>query len=322
MAAETSPRSLPAEIGAATRTLHNSLNRSICSRLPLCLPPRAQGPELYSLGFYIFSRIYLQFEREWQAVLGEGTTDLSRDRVQGLLRALRVPGLVRTERIGNDMRNLNGLAGPWLEKECLAMERHVSRRRMDISSTIRDNPHTLLAHAWVMYMALFNGGRWIRGELINAPHEFWRSKRQRRTADSLAGSQGGASGGEENCLSFWDFDGADDGQSLKQDFKQRFDAAAEQLTESERHDVLEETVRIFQLCGHLVQVLDSAAAEDLTQREEEPMPYSRNLTNSTQPLVSWLLTMLEWLMGWLGQGSTREGRLGKGVLRRNLWYDD
>jgi len=46
----------------------------------------------------------------------------------------------------------------------------------------------------------------------------------------------------DSCLSFWQFEGGDDGLDTKKDFKRRFDIVAAQLTASERTDVVEEAV--------------------------------------------------------------------------------
>ena len=42
-----------------------------------------------------------------------------------------------------------------------------------IKQSVRARPHVLLAYAWVFYMALFSGGRVLRGLLEGAGEEFW-----------------------------------------------------------------------------------------------------------------------------------------------------
>jgi hypothetical protein len=60
-----------------------------------------------------------------------------------------------------------------------------------------------------------------------------------------------------SCLSFWQFEGGDDGLDIKNDFKRRFDNVAAQLTASERTDVVEEAVQIFKMCREMVELLDA-----------------------------------------------------------------
>ncbi len=42
-----------------------------------------------------------------------------------------------------------------------------------IRYSVARRPHVLIAYAWVFYMALFSGGRWIRAQLHGAGERFW-----------------------------------------------------------------------------------------------------------------------------------------------------
>jgi hypothetical protein len=244
-----SERSLPLEISAATRSHHSSLNRLIVSRLPLCLPPHTLTPRLYTIGLSVFGTIYITFEDEWSRVLQNGAMET--ERMLEILQRLHIPELLRRDRLNRDLTMLltrrDTIAAP---REVEGAREILQRHQITIRSNIQARPHTLLAYAWVMYMALFNGGRWIRDQLVASGPEFWHT------------SDPGANFTEEyanadSCLSFWQFEGSDDGLDNKNDFKRRFDTVAAQLTASERTDVVEEAVQIFKMCREMVELLDS-----------------------------------------------------------------
>jgi heme oxygenase len=245
-----SERSLPLEISAATRSLHSSLNRLIVSRLPLCLPPHTLTPRLYTVGLSVFSTIYTTFEEEWSRISQNGAMETERTR--DIFQRLHVSELLRRERLERDLEMLSTRSDTiTLPLEAEGVRQILQRHQTTIRSTIQARPHTLLAYAWVMYMALFNGGRWIRDQLVAAGPEFWHSS-------DLGGSSTGEDANTDSCLSFWQFRGEDDGVGIKNDFKRRFDTVAAQLTVSERTDVVAEAVQIFKMCREMVELLDSS----------------------------------------------------------------
>ena len=149
-----SERSLPLEISAATRSHHSSLNRLIVSRLPLCLPPHTLTPRLYTVGLSVFGTIYRTFEEEWSRILQNGAMET--ERTLDILRRLYIPELLRHDCLDRDLTMLltrrDTFAPPReVEGACDVLQRH----QITIRSTIQDRPLTLLAYAWVMYMALF-----------------------------------------------------------------------------------------------------------------------------------------------------------------------
>ena len=145
-----------------------------------------------------------------------------------------------------------------------------------------------------MYLALFNGGRWIRSQLLSAVpipgRNFW--------PDGLTA---------EDCLTFWHFDGKDDSEDIKNEFKSRFDAVAAQLTETERQDVIEEAVEIFKLCGRIVEELDLAFC---TSRSSLAL-----LALLSMPLVSGVTSQLFGILAWMwGLVSGPIDKAQRGVL--------
>ena len=166
-------------------------------------------------------------------------------------------------------------------------------------------PHVLIAYAWVMYMAIFSGGRWIRQQLLEAGPGFW-DRRQQNMDNGEAADQ------QTLGLSFLCFDGAKDGEDIKIDFKQRLQTMEEQLTTFDRKDIVDEASTIFRNCTRIVEALDrqvAAAAEtasirgttmtsghDKASAQTTPLPLSRHpgawLSRVLHPLVALLVLCL------------------------------
>jgi heme oxygenase len=130
-----------------------------------------------------------------------------------------------------------------------------------ITETAQKRPYVLLAYSWIMYMALFNGGRWIRDQLVNAGPEFWFRKPNVEKAASLIGP---------SFLSFWSFDGDDDGEDIKRAFRAEFvEASRKHLTEAEREDVIHEAKTLFQHCINIVSEVDVVVALERKKVDDE-----------------------------------------------------
>ncbi|KAF2000881.1 heme oxygenase-like protein [Amniculicola lignicola CBS 123094] len=287
-----SPPSLSTEINIATRSLHTTLNRLITSRLPLALPPHTHDPTLYTTGLIHFAHIFLTFESLWTDLFPLPTTSPSppptspllsfllvnpydspdlfssppSPRMLAFLQTLRPKGLPRSTRLAADLEFLTGLhptdlsvmlahyPGDAVQDYCL----HIRR-------TVKHKPHVLVAYAWCFYMAVFSGGRWIRGELRKAGPEFWATG-----TGPEADNEKKANGGSEQDmlagamgLGVWNFDGENDGEDIKAEFKERLAEAEMFFTPDERVDVIEEAKQIFGRCAGLVDELDDMLGTDL-----------------------------------------------------------
>ena len=102
-------------------------------------------------------------------------------------------------------------------------------------------PHILLAYSWIFYMALFSGGRYIRSRLRGAGLDFWNSNCQVKR-DAL-----------DDYLTFWTFNGNEDGEDIKAEFKKRFNDVETVLTETEREEVVSESVCIMRTMPGIVE---------------------------------------------------------------------
>ncbi|KAK0314528.1 hypothetical protein LTR01_001351 [Friedmanniomyces endolithicus] len=216
--------SISAEINVATSRQHTELNRLIIARLPLALPARQSGwrrtksPAVLAQGLAAFAQIYFEFEGAWSAI--ECSQEKHEDGgMVDWVASLRPRGLERTPRLHSDLRRLKSSTAP-----------AIGYRQTAPSRRLLERPHTLIAYSWVMYMAIFSGGRWIRQQLADAGPDFE--------------------------LALLSFDGDEDGEDLKRDFKAGLARAEELLSPQERREVMEEAQALFDRCIALVAVLD------------------------------------------------------------------
>ncbi|KAJ9643730.1 hypothetical protein H2204_001875 [Knufia peltigerae] len=246
----TSRPNLPAGLHAATREQHHALNTSITARLPLCLPPCVDSPRLYILGMMVFGQIYFAFEDFLEKSL---TTSTVLDaRLREVYQRVKFRELTRTSRLRDDIEllqsRLDATAVADLNQLSEQAQRVFASR---ITSSLAARPHALLAYAWAMYLALFNGGRWIRRQLVSAGTDFW--------------------GPGELPLSFWVFEVDDGGdihhEALKMRFKTAFAEASALLTDVESSEVIDESKNLFVTCSQMVEFLDKAVAERASSDE-------------------------------------------------------
>ncbi|KAH8908835.1 heme oxygenase-like protein [Coniochaeta sp. PMI_546] len=277
-------------INIATRSVHTRLNKLILLRLPLAIPPRADGPSAYTQGILHIAPLYISFESLWHAALhahesehDDSPTESAprasgprlfpfqnqsnepshgpkpSPRIYTILNQLFIPGLLRSARLRSDLRSLTGWSDAVLQAH---LEEAATNGRLgEIVSHIRrsaeKHPHVLLAYAWVLYMALFSGGRFIRATLESAgAHGFWTAgesdSRQKRTAPV------------HGPLDFFHFPTPQDGEDLKHEFKQRLANLGPLLTESEREDIVKEAICIFENLILVINQLDDVCHTKLS----------------------------------------------------------
>lgn len=233
------------EINAATKSLHTELNRLIIDRLPLALPPWGTTPSRYAAGLRRFAPIFFAFEAAFKAVAEQAkqvsasaTQDKHNEAILDWVASLAPTDLQRSTRLREDLDHLQLLGY------------HGKPRASDVLKNLparaRDQPHILVAYAWVMYMAIFSGGRWIRSQLSSAGPAFWLG------VDEAAGLQIDPLPG----FDFLSFDDGDDGESLKSAFKSRLEAADTLLTEAERQEVVATGIDVFEQCIQLIGHID------------------------------------------------------------------
>jgi heme oxygenase len=144
-----------------------------------------------------------------------------------------------------------------------------------IRQSVNKKPWTLVSYAWCFYMAIFSGGRWIRGGLLKAPPGFWPAQDDAETL-----------GLDEQGLSFWHFPGTQDGEDIKAEFKTRLAAAEGLFTPDERVDIIEEAKEIFRLSATLVEELDEMVGTHLAKVEAPlSIPYESKTSTEKEALI-------------------------------------
>lgn len=223
------------------------------------------------------------------------------ERVRQILETAYWPNMLRAARVKADISAMTGWPTQVVDEQLRsaattgALEAFLAH----IKDAVDSRPHVLLAYAYGLYLALLSGGSYIRSELMNLTTEFWLAvpdpvrpsmvpctrgpsdepERLRRhsTFECDSGAHGLA--GEDPSitlpLSFLDFDtplGHENprqrAKDLKAEFKRRFANAEQALTESERRDIVAESVVIFDHLESVVGQLDKICGSeaDATQQ--------------------------------------------------------
>lgn len=327
----SSDPSLSEKINIATRPIHSQLNRLIIARLPLALPPCTTNPSVYISGLLHIAPIYITFESAWQSILDipkppktltqrlapdgcdpdgpildsrsipiiQNTETPTHDhapeicsRTHSLLSHLRLPGLLRSGRLREDLRILTGTPEYRID-EALQLVAQKGRLAAFIAHTKRSvnaNPHVLLAYSWILYMALFSGGRYLRALLQGAGgfgHDFWErdpspvrpysftthlsDRRESRSFElgdprstrprSRPRSEGSNSTVTPG-LQFFNFPGEVDGEDIKVEFKKRITEVEISLTDNEKEEIISEAEIIFEFMVEIVEELDKAMGKN------------------------------------------------------------
>jgi hypothetical protein len=199
---------------------------------------------------------------------------------------------LRAGRLRADIRVLTGTPEHKIGEQLNAVSKN-GRLAEFIAHTkkaVEANPHVLLAYAWVLYMALFSGGRYLRASLKEAGGtgvDFWtrdpspvRPYSITRDASPRRGSIPGTTDPAAVCplarpyprtrsrsesveskmvpgMSFFNFVGEEDGTDIKREFKKRITEAEILLTPGEKDDIVTEAEHIFKFMVAMVTELDA-----------------------------------------------------------------
>ena len=295
--------SLSERINLSTRSTHAQLNRLIMTRLPRALPPFASNPSTYVNGLLHIAPIYTTFELLCQLKTCSKTPFI--------LGSLPLQELWRSERLESDIKTLSGRAEEEIKEQLhhISQSGIVSKFIAHTTKAVIAHPHVLLAYTWVLYMALFSGGRYLRASLQKAGPAFWSKSpsytsldqppnsslqlgRPRgleeidpshmdRSWDRTKSSSESLALGSTQGLRFFHFDGEEDGEDIKREFKTRFAEADLFLSEREKDDVIQEAQHIFiyliEMVGELDRICGSADPNmDHANKMEQAMVQDRD----------------------------------------------
>ncbi|KAH9241655.1 hypothetical protein K456DRAFT_1718315 [Colletotrichum gloeosporioides 23] len=311
--AEEIQRPLAGSIAAATRSVHAKLNKLIIARLPLAIPPLSADPSIYVSGLLHIAPIYIAFESVWKDIVDSVPVE-SRDggnvldellrvphdepgsihnvnaskNMRSILKSLYLPELMRSDRLRSDIGFLTGWSPEMVDEQLKTVSNsgRLAEFTRHAKRTIEKKPHTVLSYSYILFMALFAGGRFIRATLESAGSDFWEQvpspipplgticqPRQpkeidplgaipTRPIDLLRGESGTLEIGAKHArhtlpLSFFHFATVLDGEDLKKEFKKRLAESEAQFTPRERHDIIQEAICIFDNMLLLVSQLDN-----------------------------------------------------------------
>jgi len=208
----------------------------------------------------------------------------------------------RAGRLRADIRILTGTPEHKIDEQLEIVSQHGKLAAFIVHTqrSVDANPHVLLAYAWVLYMALFSGGRYLRALLQDAGgsgNDFWRrdpspvrpytvtgdrSERRRSVSDNEGAAKAQAQAQAQSQgpsrsrsisrsasfmtgmplpgMQFFNFMGDEDGEDIKLEFKKRIGEAEILLTQGEKEDIISEAQAIFEFMVELVGELDQVMA--------------------------------------------------------------
>ncbi len=195
------------------------------------------------------------FEHVWGSLDSWGNAGMIKlahdHEVRQWLQALCVPGLERSPRLKRDLRSLSRIGCTSTTGNSVVQNTHFRRMLTRMREDLRQKPHLLVAYGWVMYMAMFSGGRWIRQQFVTSGPGFWQTAIKQDPLDAkLATSFAG--------FSFLSFAGDQDGEDIKTQFKLWLAEAETLLSPQERQDVVDASQQLFHDCIDIVGQLDWA----------------------------------------------------------------
>ncbi|RKU42476.1 heme oxygenase [Coniochaeta pulveracea] len=297
-------------INAATRSVHTKLNKLILMRLPLAIPPRATDTSAYVSGILHIAPLYICFESLWHAAIHADSPTNSLDqqecafslpstsnsspnlpqpspRIHSILAALYIPGLLRSARLRSDLASLTSQSETEIQRrlENVASTGRLGEMVSHIQRSVSRHPHVLLSYAWVLYMALFSGGRFIRATLENAGRanpNLWghakpSSSSQLAEAQTPFQRKSSTMASTHGPLQFFHFPTPQDGEDLKVEFKSRLAEQGKLLTRGEVEDIVKEAQCIFEnlilVIGQLDDVCHTSMNDLRSPLEELANPF-------------------------------------------------
>lgn len=239
------------------------MNRLIIARLPLALPPFAPNCTPYYLGLQAFANIFTTFEDAWDGHTATRKPAQVPDDLHDVLSALLPDQLRRTRVLHEDLAYLSKHVQPSGFSETTADPLSVTSIPMalqtqsftsHISHAIAAKPHLIVAYTWVMYMALFSGGRYIRAQLRLAGPRFWSAASELELKEK--------DGGQKDLpphpgYSFLNFSGSRDGEDIKAAFKHQLAHVDGLLSQQQRREIVAEARDLFSRCVDVVRELDT-----------------------------------------------------------------
>jgi heme oxygenase len=233
-------------------------------------------------------------------------------RMNEVVRLIYLPKILRSERLRSDLSRLEAEHG-----NNTLLETEPPNAASYITEAVTTRPHVLLAYTYVMYMALFNGGHWIRGKLLEAGNVYWSDHDATEITEPTHSRSDSLS-----YLSFWHFDSTQHGEDVRQDFRARLLRASTLLTDDENLDVIHEARKVYEMCRDFVLELDKDASIErrvLSASLSSSPPLSPTKTSPVIPAAAGPLVEKNAALPWVYEARVRPCLVGAiGVLGGNI----
>ena len=234
MSTSTASKSLGDYINEATADQHASLEDIVMTHFRKSLSPAASTPLLYAKGLSYFLVIFCKLDLA-----------LSSNPVLYDARLQRTPGLnADISHINEDFQEV-GDKKPKFEVQEWTPE--LKDFNKSLGDRMHGKPHLLLAHAWVFYLAIFSGGRYMKASLDTSFQSAWLPRleddEQRRIPDDY--------------LQFWTFGSSiEESEEIRSFFKKSFEEVAKTLSTEQREEIVVEAGIIMDRLAGIVQELE------------------------------------------------------------------
>ena len=267
MPSNSRPTSLGDLINAATASQHASLESIVMSNFRKCLYPSASTPLLYAKGLSYFLGIYSNLDlaihghviappgrpvpMNYTYLLERRASESEEDASEKMF-PLFDQCLMCAYALNEDVCRIEE-AWKIMEPERLHPRTTplLTSLTTDMSQRMLNKPHLMMSYAWIFYLAIFSGGRYMRASLQRSFDEAWLSRLDPEVEKRQAG-----------YLVFWTF-GRDEQESdeVRATFKRNFEGMAGKLDEDQREEVVKEAVeimdRLIEIIEDLGQLFDS-----------------------------------------------------------------
>ena len=273
-------------INEATEGQHAALEEAVTSYFQKCLYPAASDPGLYAKGLSYFQGIYHRIDGSlrWAEQLHHSLPQNSNPKkVMDNLETGAAPGILYDSRLERGASLTSDLVRiredfqlseegfhqlkpklAFYDDDIAALKSPLERlEERCFFQFRRHDTELLLAYAWVLYLAIFSGGRYMKASLRASFEDGWLPLLKARDDTQKERSP-------DDYLRFWSFGDTDiEAEEIRETFKTRFSQAAEYSSQAERKsietNIVSEAVRIMESLAVIIQEVADAV--------ENPKPH-------------------------------------------------
>ncbi len=221
-------------INGSAKCIHNVIDKTVSGDLGLAL----KNPKLYRQGLQSFYHVFQTIERQHEYLIqNEAKYD---QRIINIIKEIWKPSFRRTERLENDLSYFysdeSKFKNPIMGKQ-IEFSQHITK-------VTTEKPYLILAYFHVMYLALFAGGRILRGSIEKS--DIFPKVDGKKHEEVV-----------RSATSFFHFD-VENEDDLRASFKRDYELSTRNdLTEEEKQEIIEEAIIIFKKNIECVKELET-----------------------------------------------------------------